>query len=201
MPDLFQAKASNWDASQMRQQLSSAIGTTIVQQVPLNTEMLVMDFGAGTGLLTEAVAPQVSHVTVVDTSTAMLDKLMTKSALNGKVSAVCQDITVQPLETTFDLIISAMAMHHVENTDRLISTFSTHLRPGGHIALADLEKEDGTFHPANTEGVFHHGFERGDLQTILEGNGFVDVRFETAHTVDRDGKRFPVFLVIARMGR
>ena len=197
MPDLFQTKASNWDASQMRQQLSSAIGSSIVQQIPLNTQMLVMDFGAGTGLLTASVAPQVNHVTAVDTSAAMLDQLMTKSALNGNVSAVCQDITDQPLETKFDLIISAMAMHHVENTDQLIAAFSTHLRPGGRIALADLDKEDGTFHPTDTEGVFHHGFERGVLQTILEDKGFVDVRFETAHTVDKEGKRFPIFLVTA----
>jgi 2-polyprenyl-3-methyl-5-hydroxy-6-metoxy-1,4-benzoquinol methylase len=198
MPDLFQAKATNWDASQMRQQLSSAIGSTIVQQVSLDTEMHVMDFGAGTGLLTAAIAPQVSHITAVDTSAAMLDKLMIKSELDGKVSVVCQDIIDQPLETKFDLIISAMAMHHVENTDRLIATFSTHLRPGGRIALADLDKEDGTFHPADTEGVFHHGFERGDLQRILEGRGFVDVQFETAHTVDKEDKRFPIFLVTAR---
>ena len=198
MSDLFQAKASNWDASLMRQQLSSAIGTAIVQQIPLNTQMQVMDFGAGTGLLTAPIAARVSHVTAVDTSAAMLEKLSIKTAINGNVSAVCQDITSQPLEKKFDLIISAMAMHHVENTDHLITTFSTHLSPGGRIALADLDKEDGTFHPADTEGVFHHGFERETLQTILEDKGFVDVQFHTAHTVDKEDKRYPIFLVIAR---
>ena len=198
MSDLFQAKAGKWDASLMRQQLSSAIGSSIVQQIPLNSQMLVMDFGAGTGLLTAAVAPQVNHITAVDTSAAMLEKLEIKSELIGKVSTVCQDIIEQPLEKRFDLIISAMTMHHVENTEHLIAAFSTHLRPGGRVALADLDTEDGTFHPADTEGVFHYGFERRALQTILEDKGFVDVQFHTAHTVDKEDKRYPIFLVIAR---
>jgi putative AdoMet-dependent methyltransferase len=197
MSDLFKEKAGDWDANQMRLQLSSAIGASILEHVPLDTHMDVMDFGAGTGLLTSHVAPRVRNVAAVDTSAAMLDKLAAKPEFHGKVTAICQDITEQPLATRFDLIISAMAMHHVADTPRLFETFAEHLQPGGRVALADLDKEDGTFHPADAEGVFHHGFAREDLQAIIEDQGFVDIQFETAHTVDKEGKRYPIFLVIA----
>ena len=197
MSDLFKEKAGDWDANQMRLQLSSAIGAAILEHVPLDNQMNVMDFGAGTGLLTGHIAPRVHNVAAVDTSAAMLDKLVAKPELHGKVTAVCQDITEQPLTTRFDLIISAMAMHHVEDTSGLFETFSEHLQSGGRVALADLDKEDGTFHPADVEGVFHHGFARDTLQRVIEDKGFVDVRFQTAHTVDKDGKRYPIFLVIA----
>ena len=197
MSDLFKAKAGDWDANQMRLQLSSAIGAAILEHIALDEQMEVMDFGAGTGLLTAHVAPRVRKVAAVDTSASMLDKLVAKPEFHGKVTAVCQDITEQPLATRFDLIISAMAMHHVEDTPRLFASFSEHLQPGGRVALADLDKEDGTFHPADVEGVFHHGFAREDLQRVIEDQGFVDVRFETAHTVDKEGKRYPIFLVIA----
>ena len=197
MSDLFKAKAGDWDANQMRLQLSSAIGAAILEHIALDEQMEVMDFGAGTGLLTAHVAPRVRKVAAVDTSASMLDKLVAKPEFHGKVTAVCQDITEQPLATRFDLIISAMAMHHVEDMPRLFASFSEHLQPGGRVALADLDKEDGTFHPADVEGVFHHGFAREDLQRVIEDQGFVDVRFETAHTVDKEGKRYPIFLVIA----
>ena len=50
MPDLFKEKAGEWDANQMRLQLSSAIGASILNHVPLHQQMAVMDFGAGTGV-------------------------------------------------------------------------------------------------------------------------------------------------------
>ena len=55
-------------------------------------------------------------------------------------------------------------MHHVEDTEKLIQRFAEHLKPGAKIALADLDKEDGSFHPQDTKGVFHSGFDRDEFQ-------------------------------------
>ena len=63
--------------------------------------------------------------------------------------------------------------------------------------MVDLDKEDGSFHAEGTEGIFHFGFERNDLQGILEKYGFVDIRFETIHTIIKEEMYYPVFLVIA----
>ena len=197
MPDLFEEKASDWDANEMRSQLSSAIGTAILEYVPLHEKMTVMDFGAGTGLLTSYIAPRVQAIAAVDVSAAMLDKLVAKPEFRGKVTAIRQDITKLPLESQYDLIVSAMAMHHVEDTAKLLTTFSKHLKPGGCIALADLDQEDGTFHELGTEGVYHYGFARDDLEQIIEESGFSDVYFHTAHTVEQHGKSFSIFLVVA----
>jgi len=195
--DHFNEKAKDWDANEMVNQLSSAIGPLILNQIPLNDRMQVMDFGAGTGLISSHIAPFVNKITAVDISAAMLEKLVAKPALQGKVEAVCQNIMTAPLATQFDLIISAMALHHVEDTAKLIQTFSEHLSSGARIALADLDTEDGGFHPQDVEGVFHHGFDRDGLKTLLKEHGFKDVRFLTAHTVVKNDSRYPIFLVIA----
>jgi 2-polyprenyl-3-methyl-5-hydroxy-6-metoxy-1,4-benzoquinol methylase len=197
MADLFEEKAKEWDMNEMILALSSAIGAAIREQVALNDSMHVMDFGAGTGLVTAQVAEQVGRVTAVDVSRSMLDQLVAKQHLELKVDTVCQDILEIPLDTRFDLIVSAMAMHHVADTDALVQSFADHLKPGARVALADLDAEDGTFHPADAEGVFHHGFDRGTFQSILESKGFQDVNFVTAHTVNREGKSYPIFLVTA----
>jgi len=197
MSDLFTEKAQTWDADDMVVKLSSAIGSSLLKNVTFDSQMDVMDFGAGTGLISSHVAPLVNKIVAVDVSSAMLDKLTSKPEFDGKVEAVCQDITSTPLDAKFDLIMSAMAMHHVQDTENLIHIFANHLKPGAMVALADLDKEDGSFHPQDTDGVFHFGFERESLKAMLETHGFVDVNFYTAHTINKDDTSYPVFLVVA----
>ena len=198
MSDYFNKRAQDWDADDMVSRLSSAIGSSILEHVPLHDQMDVMDFGAGTGLISSHVAPLVSKILAVDTSEAMLNKLVSKPEFHGKVEALQQNILDQPIDRKFDLIMSAMAVHHVEDTSNLIKRFAEHLKPGAIIALADLDKEDGSFHPEEAEGVFHSGFERKDFQSILENHGFEDINFVTAHTVRKEEREYPIFLVIAR---
>lgn len=198
MADLFAEKAIDWDVNEMVRGLSSAISSSILEHVALNDAMDVMDFGAGTGLITSHIHAHVGKITAVDISEAMLEKLMTKEELKGKVTALCKDIVVEPIDARFDLIVSAMALHHVEDTNTAVQRFAEHLKPGSRIALADLDAEDGTFHPEGTDGVFHFGFDRTDLQAVFENNGFEDVRFVTAHTVERETGKYPVFLVTAQ---
>jgi len=197
MSDLFEEKAHDWDMNTLVQQLSSGIGQSIKNNVALNDSMQVMDFGAGTGLISGHVAPSVNKITAVDISASMLEQLAEKAELQGKVSVACQDILEQPLADQFDLIISAMAMHHVEDTKALFNTFASHLKQGGQLALADLDKEDGTFHPADIEGVFHHGFDRDELESIVLAAGFNNIAFTTAHIVNKEEKQYPVFLLTA----
>jgi len=197
MTDLFKEKAQEWDVNEMVKALSSGIGAAIQANVTLNDSMHVMDFGAGTGLITAQVADKVNKVSAIDVSEAMLEQLAAKPELQGKVETLCQNIIEQPLGTEFDLIVSAMAMHHVEDTDTMVQRFSEHLKSGAKVALADLDKEDGTFHPADVEGVYHSGFERDEFKAVLEKHGFADISFVTAHTVNKEGKLFPIFLATA----
>ena len=197
MTDLFNEKAKDWDANEMRTMLSAAIGSSILEHVSLHEQMRVMDFGAGTGLISSQVAPLVKKIVAVDISEAMLNKLVAKPELQAKVEIVCQDIIEKPIADNFDLIMSAMSMHHVKDTSKLIQRFSEHLNPGASIALADLDKEDGSFHPEDSEGVFHLGFKRNELQIILEKYGFREIQFVTAHTINKEEKKYPIFLVTA----
>lgn len=197
MTDLFKDKAQDWDANDMVKGLSLGIGSAIHANVNFDQTMVVMDFGAGTGLITSQIANRVEKVIAVDVSQAMLDKLMVKEELHGKVEALCRNILENPLPDRFDLIVSAMAMHHVENTEQLISCFTEHLKPGGMIALADLDEEDGTFHPDDIQGVYHNGFNRDLFRSLLSKYGFTNIRFVTAHTVHKGEKAYPVFLVLA----
>ena len=197
MTYLFRDKAAEWDTRPVPLQISEGVFAAMRARVPLEASMTVMDFGAGTGLVAGKLAPHVKEIVAVDVSPAMLEQLAKKPELAGKAEVVCRDLLESPLSRTFDLVVSAMAMHHVLDTERLARTLFAHVAPGGRVALADLDSEDGTFHPPATGGVFHHGFDRAALGALLAEAGFSDVRFETACEVTRDERRYPIFLVTA----
>ena len=198
MTDHFAEKSGNWDERPVPAQISQAVGR-LLDALDWDTSMRVMDFGAGTGLIAATIAPLVSRIVAVDTSPSMLEALGAKETLHGKVECLCQDILESPLDEHFDAVVSAMALHHVEDTEALVARFAEHLKAGGLLALADLDREDGSFHSPGTEGVFHHGFERETLQSTLEAAGFEDVQFVTALEVEKEDKGpYSVFFVTAR---
>ncbi|MEZ4391749.1 MAG: methyltransferase domain-containing protein [Polyangiales bacterium] len=198
MTDLFQDKAADWDSRPVPQQISQGVVAAMQRRVALSPDLEVMDFGAGTGLLAGALAPSVGALHAVDVSAAMLAQLAAKEALRDKVIVHHHDLLTGPLELRVDLVVSAMAMHHVADTAGLLRALHAQLRPGGRVALADLDLEDGSFHPPGTEGVFHAGFDRASLGDALRDAGFVDVDFDTATVVQREGRSYPIFLVTAR---
>ncbi len=197
MVDLFEEKAKGWDTRPIAAQLTDGVFHALQAAVTFAPEQTVMDFGAGTGLLATRLAPQVRRILAVDISQAMLDLLAKKPEAQGKITAYCQDIIEAPLPERADLIVSAMAMHHVQDTAALMRAFYDHLTPGGSVALADLDTERGDFHAPGTEGVFHDGFDRDALAALMIEAGFQHPRFVTACHVDRNAKRYPIFLVTA----
>ncbi len=197
MTDLFRDKAADWDQRPIPAQISEGVFDALRRTVALEPGLVVMDFGAGTGLVCSKLAPHVGRVLAVDVSRAMLDKLADKAELADKLDIHCQDLLDHPLDVQVDLVVSAMALHHVEDTAALLAALHQHLVPGGRVALADLDAEDGSFHPPGIEGVFHQGFEREALGALLVASGFRDVAFVTACEVHRDERPYPVFLVTA----
>lgn len=197
MTDLFADKAPDYDARPVPQRISEGVSAALFARVALRADQTVLDFGAGTGLLTGRVAPRVAKVIAVDVSPAMLAQLAAKPELQGRVETVFHDLLATPLGRTADAIMSAMAMHHVEDTAALLRALFAHLSPGGQVALADLDREDGTFHPPGVEGVFHHGFDRDVLAARMREAGFVDVVIDTACTIEKEGRSYMIFLATA----
>lgn len=197
MSERFNQAAQDWDKGDLRQNIAHAVFQTIISRIALLKEMKIMDFGAGTGLLSFKIAPMVNQVVGVDLSKKMLEQLASKNTPDQQVTPLYHDILTTPLNQQFHGIVSSMAIHHVENTAELFRVFHQHLKRDGFIAIADLEAEDGRFHSHGNEGVHHFGFERDALRKTIENAGFANVRFHHAYTVEREDQNYPIFLVTA----
>lgn len=197
MSERFNQAAQEWDKGDMRQNIAHGVFQTINSRLALLNTMDIMDFGAGTGLLSFKIAPMVKNVVGVDLSEKMLEQLESKNTDTLQVEAIYANICETPLERQFHGIVSSMAMHHVADTAELFRAFHNHLKRDGFIAIADLEAEDGTFHSHGNDGVHHFGFDRESLRETIEKAGFTNVRFHHAYTVEREDQNYPIFLVTA----
>jgi ubiquinone/menaquinone biosynthesis C-methylase UbiE len=204
-PTRFDHLAAEWDSNPTRVVMARAVVDAIRAAVVLRPDMDVMDFGAGTGLISLGLLPDVERVTAVDTSSAMLrvldDKL--KAQRIGNVQTLLCENNTTPLPVSgFDLIVSSMVLHHIQDVPQTLQRLRSCLRPGGWIALADLDTEDGTFH-ADSSGVYHHGFDRGNVCRWSQDAGFSEITACEAHRIVRsapggESRRYPVFLVTGR---
>lgn len=201
----FDAAAAKWDEDPRRVKVAEDVVEAIRAEVPLNPGMSALDYGCGSGLVTLGLQPFVQRITGADSSRGMLDVLKGKLQARGIANVETKFIDLEQqerLEESYDLIVSSMTMHHVEDVGALIVSLTQQLNPGGWLALADLEKEDGSFHEDPT-GVLHHGFDRDYLRSEFEKSGLADVRVVTAATIEKpprpDGRRlYPVILCVGR---
>jgi len=196
--DTFEEKAKEWD-TEARVKMAEAIAQAMIKCVKLKETYKVMDFGAGTGLITLKAAELSGQVTAVDASEAMLKQLRDKINNEKKknITTLNADIeTIPGFENNYDVILSSMSMHHVKDTAAALKKFFNSLKEGGRIAIADLEKEDGTFH-GNNDGIYHFGFDRDEIFDLLAGAGFTGIRIRTVYTVEKNGRQYSIFLICA----
>jgi 2-polyprenyl-3-methyl-5-hydroxy-6-metoxy-1,4-benzoquinol methylase len=195
--DYFADKSKSWDMNSKRVQNAKSIAELIAQKIALSSEMRVMDFGAGTGLLSYFIAPKVDTIVAVDNSPSMLEKFKEKSSLfESKTEILEIDLSRETIDDSFDGVISSMTIHHLEDTQKLFEKLYKMVNVGGFIAIADLNREDGSFH-SNNEGVFHFGFEQEALEKIAKNVGFINIEFELASTITKPHQTFTIFLMTA----
>ncbi|MCP9769071.1 class I SAM-dependent methyltransferase [Lacihabitans sp. LS3-19] len=196
--DYFSEKAESFDDQKSITQNVDNIGQLILKELPFSKEMHIMDFGSGTGLLLSQIAPFVSEITAVDISSSMIAVLKTKlDTIACKVQIMELDLTKETLNQKFDGIISSMTIHHIENVQEIFNKLYSQLNENGTIAIADLDKEDGTFHTEDT-GVFHLGFDRNEFLQIAENAGFKDLKIQTASVMEKPTGNYPVFLLTGK---
>ncbi len=204
--DYFNEVARTWDENPARHEMAHALFNAFNQHVSLNEKMVALDFGAGTGLVTLPMAGRVASTVAVDSSVEMLAVLKNKARTAGLNihTEIYDGVEYPDLGRNFDVVTATMVLHHVPDIEPLIEQFQQWLKPGGHLVIADLEPEDGSFHGDGNPSVHHHGFDPQQLSQQLASQGMIVKAIEQPHHIAKpqeDGsmRKYPVFLLVTQM--
>jgi ubiquinone/menaquinone biosynthesis C-methylase UbiE len=201
----FDDKAKTWDDDPAKVERARVVAEAIRATVVLEPSTRLLEYGAGTGLVSQALAEHVGRITLAEPSAGM------RSVMGDKVAAgtLPGDVRIWDLDLAagevpderFDLIASVMTLHHIPDVAPVLQGFATLLAEGGDLCIVDLEEEDGSFHSSDPGFDGHHGFGFAALEELLRAAGFEDVRFEQCHEIEKEGGTYPLFLVTAMIGR
>ncbi len=194
--------AREWDLAPHHVRRTTDITDRLEERIPL-AGMSALEVGAGTGLLSFALAGQLSKVVASDPSQGMVDILEDKirqSGIGNISSLRCGD-DLDGVDGPFDLVLLQMALHHVPDPRAFLGRAAGKIRQGGWIAVADLDTEDGSFHGPDVADI-HFGFKRSEIVEWFALAGFEPISIETVHTMSRQGpqgsREYPIFLATAR---
>jgi predicted TPR repeat methyltransferase len=192
----FDEKAATWD-DEAKTERARAVAAAVGRAVVLTGSTRLLEYGAGTGLVSQELARSVGPLTLADPSSGMREVMHSKRA-TGALPAAARvwdlDLATGTIpDERFDLIVTVMTLHHIPDLTPVFDGFARLLADGGHLCVVDLVKEDGSFHH-DRDFHGHHGFDTGELSAKLSSAGFTDVHVEHVYELVKDGATYPLFL-------
>jgi len=144
-------------------------------------------------------------ITLTDNSEGMIkvlqDKIVKEGVKNFKplhIDSLNGDLKTKE----YDVIYTLMTLHHIPDVNSIVNVFNSILKMGGYLCIADLVKEDGSFHSEHDNFDGHNGFDRNELSVILAKNNFnveyYKEPFEIVKTINDEEKKYPLFLMISQ---
>ncbi|MBS1846867.1 MAG: class I SAM-dependent methyltransferase [Actinobacteria bacterium] len=196
-PESFDERAATWD-DDAKIARAATTARRIAEEVALTGTERLFEYGAGTGLVAEALRDRVGPITMADLSAGMRAVAQAKIDDGRLAGARVWDIDlatdVVGDAEEFDLVVTSMVLHHVKDLTTTLAAFAGMLAPGGHVCVIDLDAEDGSFHGADVD--VRHGFDRAEIASLLEAAGFVDVHVSDCDVVAHDDGDYGLFLAV-----
>ncbi|TNE97618.1 MAG: class I SAM-dependent methyltransferase [Deltaproteobacteria bacterium] len=191
----FNDKAAEWD-NEGKIKMMAVLAKKTLERLSLARKLDIMDFGCGTGLFGLEMADYANTLLGIDTSSGMLEVFDKKTQDDSSVESLLIDLEKDSLDRKFDLIVSSMAFHHLNDPDKMIATLKSLLNPDGKIAIVDLDEEDGSFHPDNEGmGVKHYGFSKDRLSSWAEKHK-LELDHSLINSIEKNDREYHQFLAI-----
>ncbi|MEM9565801.1 MAG: class I SAM-dependent methyltransferase [Actinomycetota bacterium] len=177
MTDEWDEWADGWDDDPAARAYAAAAFESLVEVVadggPALAGARVLDFGCGTGLLTERLVEAGASVVAVDTSPAMLAVLDAKAAERGWTGVVT-GLAVPDDVGPFELVVASSVCSFLDDYRATVGELAWRLGPGGVWTQWDWERTDGE----------ELGFTTDEIREALIAAGLGGVEVRTAFSVE-----------------
>lgn len=142
--------------------------------IRLMPPMVIADLGAGEGTISQLMAERAKKVIAIDNSEKMVEfgsELAKKHGISN-LEYRLGDLEDVPIRTgTVDLAFLSQALHHARHPERALSEAWRILKPGGRIAILDLNRHN--FEEAREMYAdLWLGFTELEMERMIKGAGF-----------------------------
>ncbi|WP_279193451.1 class I SAM-dependent DNA methyltransferase [Corynebacterium stationis] len=196
----FDDQAAEWDKDPKKIERARRTAQLIVDTVQPQGNERVFEFGAGTGLVSQFLAPHVGALTLADNSHGMREVIAGKidaGVLDGAELSDSDLVGGKLPDEKYDLVVASLVLHHVANVPALLTSFASILAPGGVACIIELDDAGGKFHAHIDHYDAHDGFKRDEFEQSLRDAGFAEVQFHDVGKIERHDGEYSLFLANA----
>ncbi len=158
--------AAYWDEFESARDYARQAFQLLIDRVDLEG-LRILDFGCGTGLLTDLMAPQAREIVGLDYAEKMIDVLARKNHPNVMplVGELSPETISQyaALHQPFDLVVASSVCAFLPNYEAVVGLLHSLLKPNGIFVQWDWQA---------TEAAPNFGFTPETIRQVHEQNGF-----------------------------
>jgi ubiquinone/menaquinone biosynthesis C-methylase UbiE len=174
--EFFDQVSSQWD-NLRKSFYGEEVREAVLNAAQISPDDTVLDVGAGTGFLTQGAAMVARKVIALDFSRGMSDESIAKLG-KGKVEFRIGNVERMQLpDSSVDVVIGNMVLHHCPHPKTAIAEMARVLKPGGRIALSDLQ-EHGYEWLRREHADLWLGFKMEDVLGMMKKSRLENVRVE-----------------------
>ncbi|EGQ7900214.1 class I SAM-dependent methyltransferase [Vibrio parahaemolyticus] len=182
--------AKNWESNPATEQFAQSVFAQLQQLTQLDG-IKVLDFGCGTGQLSQLLSPIVKDIVALDASEAMIEELDKKELLNVEpvVDALSRGLVAQhpAFRGQFDLVVASSVLAFVDDVESSLDIAHSLLNEGGYFVHFDWVAESE-----------QDGFTLSRSESALSNAGFVDVEAKKVFDITSDGQTMSVLMGAGR---
>ena len=155
--------------------------------------LLILDFGCGTGLLTERMATTADRIVAVDPSEKMISVLQNKQLSNVEtLIAVLSEETIKTYElfrSKYDLIVASSVCSFLPDYEGTLGLLKTLLKPNGVFVQWDWLKSDEDN---------DSGFDEERIESAYQLAGLEKLSITEAFSIESEEGPMNVIMGVAR---
>ena len=172
--EFFSSSAGQWD--RMRDELFGMSVHLSALAALAHEEWTAGDLGCGTGQVSAALAPFVTHVIGVDSSAAMLQAAKRRLSGFDNIDLRRGELEALPIDDErLDAAVLMLVLHHVPDPQKALAEAARVLKPGGRIIVGDMLPHDRESYRQQMGHVWL-GFSDELIAAMLSEAGFRGVR-------------------------
>ncbi len=158
--------ADNWDIDPSVEDYAKKAYAELVNNINIDG-LTVLDFGCGTGALTQLISPRVKSIVAIDPSSKMIEYL-DKKALNNVLSLpdyLSKELVVNrpELASKFDLIVASSVCSFLPDYEATLAMLTSLLKEKGFFVQWDWLSDDDSSDMGLTPKRVRQAFALNDL--------------------------------------